>query len=78
MTTHPILSTGATQCEQILARLELSPGGWVAMPELARLSGAYAVHSRVSDLRRNGHAIEHRNERHGRRCLSFYRLPAQH
>jgi hypothetical protein len=53
---------GKSQCELILARLALTPGQWVPMPELAEHSGAYAVHSRISDLRKNGHNIEHKNE----------------
>jgi len=32
------------------------------------------VHSRIADLRRRGHHIEHRNRRFGRKCLSEYRL----
>lgn len=51
-----------TQADKILARLALTPGQWVPMPELASVSGAYAVHSRVSDLRSAGHIIDVRVE----------------
>lgn len=43
------------------------------MPELAAASGAYAVHSRVSDLRADGHQIEVRVEG-TRPRRSYYRL----
>lgn len=46
-----------TQAALILQRLMRTPGEWVAMPELSRVSGAYAVHSRVSELRSSGHDI---------------------
>jgi len=58
----------------ILARLEAAGGAWVPMPNLAHDSGAYAVHSRVAELRKRGHRIEQRSDRHGRRVLSYYRL----
>lgn len=63
-----------TQCALILTALQQRVGEWVPMPELYQLSGAWAVHSRISDLRRAGHQIEHRNEWHGGQCHSFYRL----
>ena len=44
------------------------------MPELAQASGAFAVHSRVSDLRSWGHVVEQRSVRDGRKVRSFYRL----
>lgn len=57
MTDHPIPSVGETQCDIILARLRMARGAYVPMPILAAESGAYAVHSRISDLRRRGHHI---------------------
>lgn len=63
-----------SQSTSILDRLLSKAGSWVPMPELASVSGAYAVHSRISDLRKAGHEIEHRNERRGRIVASFYRL----
>jgi hypothetical protein len=75
---------GLREVEKILARLQESPGEWVAMPELYRVSGAFAVHSRISDLRKRGHVIEQWNEWEdlggrraeggGRICKSSYRL----
>lgn len=74
VTTHPSPAAGASQCDLILGRLLLTPGLWVPMPELARVSGAYAVHSRVADLRRRGIRIDQRNARRGRLVLSSYRI----
>jgi len=72
---HPSPKVKETQCSVILARLKRARGRWVPMPELARVSGAYAVHSRISDLRERGHAIPRpRIERRGRMLLSAYRL----
>lgn len=66
---------GASQCDLILARLKETPGEWVPMPELFRVSGAFAVHSRVSDLRKLGFAIAHKNVRSEAGAThSFYRL----
>lgn len=74
MTTHTTPAAGLSQCALILARLELTPGEWVAMPELARLSGSYVIHSRIADLRQRGHRIEHLNHHHARKTHSFYCL----
>jgi len=74
MTTHPSQQAGQSQCDLVLLALTAREGHWVPMPYLARLSGAYAVHSRVADLRKRGHTIDHRNLRQGRRILSQYRL----
>ena len=74
LTAHPVTAAGTSQVELILARLQETPGKWVAMHLLGHASGAYAVHSRISDLRRQGHVIEHTSERHGHACHSFYRL----
>ncbi len=66
---------GASQCDRILAALEQARGEWVAMTDLWRVSGAFAVHSRVADLRKRGQAIEHKNERQADGVVhSFYRL----
>ena len=73
-TTHPSAIAGQSQADLILNELRRTPGEWQPMPLLARLSGAYAVHSRVADLRARGHRIEHRNLRSGRAIHSFYRL----
>ena len=47
-----------TQNAAILAELVRRHGQWVPMPELAAAAGCYAVHSRISDLRAEGHTIE--------------------
>jgi hypothetical protein len=53
-----MISEGPTQSELILAELIQHHGRWVEMPHLAAVSGAYAVHSRIADLRADGHQIE--------------------
>lgn len=66
-----------TQRELVLRRLQERAGEWVPMPDLVRASGAYAVHSRIADLRNpkwGGHQIEHRNEWRDGVCCSEYRL----
>ena len=73
-TNHTSESSGISQCDSILSELHKANGEWVAMPHLASVSGSYNVHSRVSDLRKAGHNVEHRNERKGRMHHSFYRL----
>ncbi|MCL5098508.1 MAG: helix-turn-helix domain-containing protein [Candidatus Omnitrophica bacterium] len=66
---------GNSQCDRILARLRRSVGGWIPMPELWKASGAFAIHSRICDLRTRGFEIEHKNERQpDGRIQSFYRL----
>lgn len=73
-TTHPSPTAGLTQCAAILQALQARDGEWVPMPLLVRLSGGYAVHSRIADLRRRGHRIDHTNRRQGRQVHSYYRL----
>jgi len=71
---HAASGAGTIQCGAILAVLEAAEGAWVPMPGLAQASGAYAVHSRVAELRSWGHVIEQHSERDGRKVRSFYRL----
>ena len=75
---HQAATSGDTQNERVLNCLIEHAGSWVAMPVLWRASGAFAVHSRISDLRRLGHTIDHRCEVRfeGARRInhSFYRL----
>lgn len=64
-----------TQAGRILARLKKTPRKWVDMYELFALSGAYAVHSRISDLRKCGCRIECKIVGRGDgKTISFYRL----
>ena len=65
---------GVSQCDLILRELQSTPGRWVAMPTLCAVSGAYAVHSRVADLRKQGHNIEWRGEHLDGSIHSFYRI----
>lgn len=76
--TFAALDAGPTQAQCILSELERCPGRWVSLPDLCRVSGAYAVHSRISDLRALGHSIENKCGRVGRTVTSWYRLvPSQ-
>jgi hypothetical protein len=63
-----------SQAKLILDELQSRQGEWTPMPVLSLLSGAYAVHSRIAELRSMGFTIDHRNEKHGRVIKSFYRL----
>lgn len=74
MNHHPSPDTGISQCDKILASLQLHSGMWVSIVHLAAISGSMAVHSRISDLRARGINIEHRNKRVGRMIHSSYRL----
>ena len=47
---------------------------WVTLPQLVAISGGYAVHSRVSDLRKRGYDIEQTSVRRAGKVHSFYRL----
>jgi hypothetical protein len=62
---------------KLIDRLQRSAGQWVSLPTLVGYTGAYAVHSRVSDARKRGCTIEQRTEvaKDGVRH-SFYRLLA--
>lgn len=77
-TTHPDPAAGTSQADRVLERLRRAGGEWMGLPELERASGSHVVHSRIADLRKRGHRIEHKNEfraEGGRRvCHSRYRL----
>lgn len=78
MTTTTTENRIPSQEALILEELARHPGEWVPMPRLAAVSGAYAVHSRISGLREEGHPIECRVDRSERPYRSQYRLvPAQ-
>ena len=62
-----------TQNQIVLNMLKRFRRKWVAMPTLAILAGAYAIHSRIADLRRAGWNIDNRVEGIRPR-KSFYRL----
>jgi len=63
-----------SQTDKILSILILQVGEWVPMPTLWKASGAFAVHSRISDLRKRGCTIEHRNEHVEGVVHSYYKL----
>lgn len=68
---------GVTQTDTILRVLLERRGEWVSMPELWRASGAFAVHSRVADIRKRGFTVEQRSRRdQDGTCKSCYRIPA--
>lgn len=72
--SHPSPVAGKSQSDLILRELQRKKGQWVPMPRLVSCSGAYAVHSRCSDLRNRGHIIQQMNKHKGRKIASFYRL----
>ena len=80
MTQHEHAATGSgqSQCMAILGELVVQRGQWVPMPDLARIAGGYAVHSRIADLRKRGHRIESKQERRpgSRKVWSYYRMEA--
>lgn len=76
-TEHAATGAGQSQCDRILDALQYERGHWVPMPDLARIAGAFAVHSRIADLRKRGHRIEAMQQRHGRKVWSFYRLESE-
>lgn len=67
-----------TQNDLLEAYLRRRPYQWISMPDLAEAIGAYAVHSRIADLRKRGMTIDHVNDWRvidGRRiCCSRYRF----
>ena len=72
------MNTNPSQATKILQRLTATAGTFVGMPELAQFSGAYAVHSRIAELRKRGYVIENKPGRaqDGTR-LSWYRLVSE-
>ena len=69
-----------SQNSAIVERLRQTPGEWVPMPELARISGSMNIHTRAWEINdRLGLGIENktlRDPEHRFRKLSFYRLPS--
>ena len=69
------MPTAPTQARSILARLEQSPNEWVAMTELGKYAGCWAVHSRIAEIREKyGRTVENRCHKVEGRTHSFYRL----
>jgi hypothetical protein len=73
-TEYTNTGAGASQESRIICALQLHINKWVSMVDLWKVSGAFAVHSRISDLRKKGMNIENRREVSGRTIHSFYRL----
>lgn len=68
------MNSSPSQARLILRRLRMARGSWVPLAALWRASGSMAVHSRIAELRRHGHAIENQTTNSGRRRRSAYRL----
>jgi hypothetical protein len=47
-------NSNPTQAQLILARLEETPGEWVAMTDLGYTAGCWAVHSSIAEIRKGG------------------------
>lgn len=71
---------GRSQNEKLRAHLEAHPCVWLAMVDLGKIIGAWAVHSRVNDCRKKfGMYIERRvrlNTETGQREASYFYDPA--
>ena len=80
MTTDQLEFAASTQaesqCDKLLRALKSEAGQWISLPSLVYATGGFAVHSRISDLRKAGHMIDHKNERAEGKTHSFYRLIA--
>jgi hypothetical protein len=62
-----------SQAQQFKNLFELFPGKEFSLPELATSIGAYAVHSRVAELRtKHGMTIVNRRERKDGKEHSYY------
>lgn len=66
-----------SQAGQIRIRLQVARGGWISALALHEASGSLCVHSRIADLRRQGHEIENRTGHTAGRVVSEYRLLAK-
>jgi len=68
-------ATPGTQNARLMEIFRSRPNQWIPMPEIASEISAYAVHSRVADLRRLGWTVVNRQERPGGKGprLSYYR-----
>ncbi len=63
-----------TQNEAIAEVLLAHQGEWVPMPKLAKAARAYAVHSRIAELRKRGMNISNRTRTVRGRKISEYQL----
>lgn len=65
-----------SQNERLESLFRSRPNEWLPMTDLGRAIGAWAVHSRVADLRAHGMDIENRTQKDDGETLSFYRFNA--
>jgi hypothetical protein len=73
--TFELSARGMSQTDKLIDRLQTDLGTWVSLPTLVGYTGAYAVHSRVSDARKRGCVIEQKTVRQEDGSNhSFYRL----
>lgn len=77
------MNSNPSQADHILLALQTAHSGgitegWVSLPALHLTSGAYAVHSRISELRKRGYVIQNRTQKakDGTR-MSWYRLVSE-
>jgi hypothetical protein len=67
------MSQPKTQTDLLRDFLLARPRRWCAMPRLAEEIGAFAVHSRVADLRHEGLVVVNKIRVMGGKRWSFYR-----
>ena len=71
----PLLPAPETYTGRVGTLLMAHRNQWVDGLEIAKVGGAYAWRSRLSDLRKfYGWTVENRQRRQGRRVISEYRL----
>ena len=73
-TEYKARGDGQSQCNRILRTLLGNADRWVSMISLWRVSGAMAVHSRISDLRKRGYGITQKSLRVNGVVHSYYKL----
>ena len=66
-----------TQKKKILSELKRRRGEWVSTRVLACKANSFSVYSRLSELRKDGYKISHRESRSPQR-KGFYRLSLSH
>lgn len=69
--------SSTAQCSQVLAYLLRFKNRWIPMPELAKISGSYAINSRAAELRKRGHTILNRvtQGKHSVKCSEYKLVP---
>lgn len=67
-------NSAKSQEGKILAYLKRYEGQWVTLPTLVDISGSYAIATRISGLRKQGHDIINKVQRVDGQSHSFYCL----